>query len=86
VFLFYSVINVQVEINVGKKEDAGKYCGNCDSHNCYDYPSKVFCSTLHAQNSDPIVDTLWHCSSWSRVSQECYCVREALKQKKLSQR
>ena len=58
-----------------------KYCGNCDSHNSYDYPRRVFCSTRHAQNKDPIVDTLWCCSSWNRVSQECYCVREALRKK-----
>jgi len=58
-----------------------KYCGNCDSHNSYDYPSRIFCSTRHAQNKDPLVDTLWCCSSWNRVSQECYCVREALRKK-----
>jgi hypothetical protein len=59
--------------------DGGKYCGNCDSHNSYDYPSKIFCSTRHAQNKNPIVDTLWHCCDWNKVSQDCYCVREALK-------
>ena len=60
-------------------EKDGEYCGNCDSHNSYDYPAKVFCSTRYAQNKDPIVDTLWHCESYNRVSQECYCVREAAK-------
>jgi len=59
----------------------GEYCGNCDSHNSYQYPAKVFCSTRHAQNKTPIVDTLWHCSDYNRISQECYCVREALKEK-----
>jgi len=59
----------------------GEFCGNCDGHNCYDYPSKVFCSTRHAKNLDPIVDTLWRCESYNRVSQECYCVREAQKAK-----
>jgi hypothetical protein len=59
----------------------GQFCGSCDSHNCYDYPTKVFCSTRHAQNLNPIVDTLWRCDSWSQVSQECYCVREAQKAK-----
>ncbi|MGA3111355.1 MAG: hypothetical protein ABSE15_04895 [Candidatus Bathyarchaeia archaeon] len=57
------------------------YCGNCDSHNSYDYPTKVFCSTRYAQNKNAIVDTLWHCESYNRVSQECYCVREATKVK-----
>jgi hypothetical protein len=47
-------------------ENEEKFCGNCDSHNCYEYP---------------IVETLWHCDSYNRVSQECYCVREASKQK-----
>ncbi len=63
------------------KNNGEKFCGNCDSHNCYEYPSKVFCSTRHAKSEDPIVDTLGCCSSWSLVSQECYCVREAQKQK-----
>ena len=66
-------------------EDVKKYCGNCDSHNSYIYPIRVFCSTRHWQNLDPIVDTLWHCESWNKVSQECYCVREALKKKKTSE-
>ncbi len=60
-------------------EETGEFCGNCDSHNCYQYPAKVFCSTRYWQHLDPIVDTLWHCSSYNRVSQECYCVREAKK-------
>ncbi len=54
-----------------------RFCGNCDSHNCYDYPSKVFCSTRYSEGKDPIVDALWNCSKYNRVSQECYCVREA---------
>jgi hypothetical protein len=58
-----------------------KYCGNCDSHNSYDYPSRIFCSTRYEKNMPPIVDTLWCCESWNKVSQECYCVREALKEK-----
>ena len=55
------------------------FCGNCDSHNCYEYPAKVFCSTRYWQHLDAIVDTLWHCSSYNRGSQECFCVREAKK-------
>jgi hypothetical protein len=58
-----------------------KCCGNCDSHNSYQYPTKVFCSTRYGQNLNPIVDTLWHCDSYNQVSQECYCMREALKAK-----
>jgi hypothetical protein len=59
----------------------GEYCGNCDSHNCFEYPNKVFCSTRYGKNQNPIVDTLWHCRDYNEVSQECYCVREALKEK-----
>jgi hypothetical protein len=56
-----------------------RFCGNCDGHNSFDYPLKVFCSTRLAQSKDPIVDTLWCCDDWSLVSQFCYCVREAKK-------
>ena len=60
---------------------AQKFCGNCDSHNAYDYPDRVFCSTRYGQHKDPIVDTLWCCDEWNSVSQECYCVREAMRTK-----
>jgi hypothetical protein len=62
-------------------KEAERFCGSCDSHNCYDYPSKVFCSTRYAEGKDPIVDTLWNCSEFNQVSQECYCVREAKRAK-----
>jgi hypothetical protein len=55
----------------------GKFCGNCDSHNAYSYPDRVFCSTRYSEGKNPIVDTLWGCEDWSPVSQKCYCVREA---------
>ena len=58
------------------------FCGNCDSHNCYEYPLKVFCSTLYAENKNPVVETLGFCNKWNQVSQECYCVREAQKANK----
>jgi hypothetical protein len=58
-----------------------EFCGNCDSHNSYQYPVKVFCSTRHWHSLNPIVDTLWRCENYNRVSQECFCVREALKAK-----
>lgn len=60
-------------------ENNGEFCGNCDSHNCYQYPTKVFCSTRFWHGKDPIVDALWRCGDYNRVSQECYCVREAQK-------
>ena len=63
------------------KKKAEKFCGNCDSHNLYEFPSKIFCSTRYDKGKDPIVDTLWHCEDWRLVSQECHCVREALNEK-----
>jgi len=62
-----------------RRTNLKRFCGNCDGHNSYDYPSRVFCSTRHWQGKDPIVDTLWNCDDWNQVSQECYCVREAEK-------
>lgn len=64
-----------------KKREKARFCGNCGSHNPYEYPAKIFCSTRYALRKDPIVDTLWRCDKWNPVSQECYCVREALKKK-----
>ncbi len=55
----------------------GNFCGNCDGHNCYDYPAKIFCSTRYEAGLDPVVETLWCCDSYSPVNQNCYCVREA---------
>ena len=64
-----------------KNNGGEKFCGNCDSHDCYNYPTEIFCSNRHNNNKNPIVDALWHCNSWNKVSQKCYCVHEALKQK-----
>jgi len=64
-----------------KANDEKEFCGNCDSHNSYNYPTRVLCSTRLAQSKTPIVDTLWHCKDYNRVSQECYCAREALKKR-----
>jgi hypothetical protein len=58
-----------------------KFCGNCGSHNLYVFPTKMFCSTRFDHGKDPVVDTLWCCGDWTQVSQECYCVREAQKEK-----
>ncbi|OQA47272.1 MAG: hypothetical protein BWY47_01452 [Bacteroidetes bacterium ADurb.Bin302] len=69
-------------MNHPKITETARFCGNCDGHNCYDYPTKIFCSTRHAQGLDPIVDTLWYCSQWNPVTQSCYCVIEAQKAQK----
>ena len=62
-------------------KDLGKtkrYCGNCNSHNPYEYPIKIFCLTRYAQKKDPIVNTLWHCNFWKQTTQECHCIRDAI--------
>ena len=44
-------------------------------------PQKFSAPPATGQNLNPIVDTFWHCEDYNKVSQECYCVREALKKK-----
>jgi hypothetical protein len=58
-----------------------RFCGNCSSHNPYEYPVRVFCLRRFAQDREPLVDTLWCCDDWERVSQACHCVRDALREK-----
>ena len=62
-------------------EKEKRFCGNCDSHNPYEYPARIFCSKRYAQNKEPIVDTLGGCVDWSTDNQGCHCVRDALKKK-----
>lgn len=62
-------------------EKEKRFCGNCGSHNPYEYPIRMFCLKRYAQNKDPIVDTLWCCYDWNPDNQDCHCVREALKKK-----
>ena len=66
---------------MGSVAKAKRFCGNCSSHNPYVYPERIFCSERYAQNKDPIVDTLWCCDNWNAVSQDCHCVRDALRKK-----
>ncbi|TRO51047.1 hypothetical protein E2P61_07210 [Candidatus Bathyarchaeota archaeon] len=56
-----------------------RFCGNCRSHNPYEYPIMIFCVKRYGQNKDPIMDTLECCNNWSPVNQSCHCVRDALK-------
>ncbi len=58
-----------------------RLCGNCSSHNPYEYPSRIFCVKRYAQNKDPLVDTLDCCDDWTPVNQSCHCVRDALTKK-----
>jgi hypothetical protein len=59
-----------------------KFCGNCGSHNAYEYPDRVFCSKRFGEDKNPIVETLWCCENWNPSSQECYCVKEAMAKRK----
>jgi hypothetical protein len=59
-----------------------KFCGNCGSHNAYNYPDRLFCGKRFSEDKDPVVQTLWCCEEWNPSSQECYCVREAMKKQK----
>jgi hypothetical protein len=65
-----------------KTSDKERYCGNCGSHNAYNYPDEVFCGKRLADAKDPVVETLWCCEDWNPSSQECYCVREAMAKRK----
>ena len=68
------------------EEKERRFCGNCVSHNPYEYPLRIFCSKRYAQNKEPIVETLGCCDDWSPVNQDCHCVRDALKEKEQSMR
>jgi len=65
-----------------KNADSEKFCGNCTSHNAYEYPTRVFCTRRFLKNKNPIVQTLWHCEDWIKNAQECYCVRDAKEKQK----
>jgi len=60
-----------------RSEEKQKFCGNCGSHNAYDYPEQVFCTMRFLKNKEPIVKTLWHCEDWHLNSQECQCIKDA---------
>jgi hypothetical protein len=59
-----------------------KFCGNCGSHNAYNYPDEIFCGKRLSEDKNPIVKTLWCCENWNPASQECYCISEATKKQK----
>lgn len=62
--------------------DEKRFCGNCSSHNAYRYPEQIFCGKRFTENKDPIVQTLWCCEEWSPNPQECFCTKEAMKNRK----
>lgn len=62
--------------------DSEKFCGNCTSHNAYEYPVQVFCTRRFVKNKSAIVQTLWHCEDWIQNAQECHCVKDSKEQQK----
>jgi len=65
-----------------KKVNSEKFCGNCTSHNAYNYPAQVFCTRRFLKNKNPIVETMWCCEEWYPAAQECNCVDEATQKRK----
>ncbi len=65
-----------------KARETAKFCGNCTSHNAYDYPSQVFCTRRFLRKKEAVVQTLWHCEEWVQNAQECHCIRDAKERKK----
>lgn len=64
-----------------KDKAEAEFCGNCTSHNAYNYPDQVFCTRRFLKNKNAIVETLWCCDEWIRNAQECHCVEEAMQKK-----
>jgi hypothetical protein len=64
-----------------KTETNQRFCGNCGSHNAYNYPMEVFCTNRFLRNKAAIVKTLWCCEEWHLNPQKCECVEEAKKKR-----
>ncbi len=58
-----------------------KYCGNCSSHNTYDYPEVVFCMRRFLRGEKAVMPTLSVCDEWRTHVQTCCCVEDAQKKK-----
>jgi hypothetical protein len=65
-----------------KESTEKKYCGNCSSHNTYDYPDVVFCMRRYLRGDKALTPTLNVCDEWQTHVQTCFCVEDALKKKK----
>jgi hypothetical protein len=59
-----------------------RFCGNCTSHNAYNYPDQVFCTRRFLKNKSAVVETLSCCDEWIQSVQECHCIEEAMAKKK----
>jgi hypothetical protein len=71
----------EAEMKEKADEEPQRCCGNCGNHAPYEYPNKIFCTVLYCKGKNPIVETLWCCEYWNPSSQECYCIKEAIKSK-----
>lgn len=65
-----------------QKNKDERYCGNCTSHNAYNYPDQVFCTRRFLKNQNAVVATLWCCDEWISNAQECNCIRDAKEKQK----
>jgi hypothetical protein len=65
-----------------KTANSEKFCGNCSSHNAYEYPVHVFCTRRFLKNKNPIMQTLSHCEDWVQNAQECHCIKDAKEKQK----
>jgi hypothetical protein len=68
---------LEKEFNLKKK-----YCGNCSYHNTYEYPDRIFCFFKFQNKDNPIVSVFDCCDTWEFKTQECYCLKDALKKQK----
>lgn len=59
----------------------GRYCGNCSSHNSYEYPDVVFCMNRYLKGDKATTPTLSVCDDWRNQNQKCFCVEDALRKK-----
>jgi len=65
-----------------KASNKRRVCGNCTSHNAYNYPEEVFCTRRFLKNKNPIVQTLWCCEDYYPSAQECNCIGDATLKRK----
>jgi len=55
-------------------------CGNCLYHSAYRYPTHIFCFERFVRRENPVMPTLSCCELWEPDPQDCFCVRDALKE------
>ena len=58
-----------------------RFCGNCGNHTVYHFPDKIFCGRRLEADMNPVMDTLGRCGDWNPADQECFCIKEVMKNK-----